>query len=446
MPASPSSHHRPLGMPKSPRSPAADPDRLAAATTAAGPRPDLADTARPATLTDLVLRQIWTQRTISRADIARHTALSRSTVSDIVAYLLTTGLVAEAGVGASSGGRPAIMLAFQDDARVILGVDIGATHVAVALTDLRGHVLAWHHRPHPVQADPDGTRALVTDLCSSCLAQWGGHPQRLVGIGVALPSPIDPQHPGRVSDLALPQWRGHHGMQKLQQTFGVPVMVDNDANLGALAEHWWGAGRGIDDFAYIKMATGIGSGHIIGGRLFRGASGVAGEIGHLAIDPRGEPCVCGNRGCLGTLVGAQALIARAKALRADYPDSLLATGALASGDITIAAIEDAALADDPLALEVVSEAARHLGIAVAGMLNLMNPSVVILGGGLSRLDDLLLRPLRETVLRRTFVSSLVASEIRATELGPRAIAVGAATLVLDSALRDPSRFLTHLTH
>ncbi len=388
-------------------------------------------------LTDSVLHLIWEERTISRADIARRTALSRSTVSEIVTFLLDTKLVLETGTGPSRGGRRPIVLEFQDDACVILGVDMGATHVSVVLTDLRGRVLNWEHRDHPVRSDPEGTGAIVVEFCRACLATWGGKSRRLVGIGVAVPSPVDPKHPDRLSTQVLPAWRGRSVLDALRGEFKVPVLVDNDANLGALAEHWWGAGRGVDDFAFIKMATGIGSGHLVGGRIYRGATGVAGEIGHLTIDTHGDPCMCGNRGCLATYVGTQALITRARQLVAEQP-----SGRLAAAPITITAIEDAALADDPVATQVVREAAEYLGIAVAGLLNLMNPAAVILGGGLSRLGERLLGPLRETVLRRTFVGSVAASQIRTGELGPRDIAIGAATLVLDAALTDPSLFPT----
>ncbi len=179
----------------------------------------------------------------------------------------------------------------------------------------------------------------------------------------------------------------------------------------------------------------MGSGHVIGGEIYRGATGVAGEIGHVAIDPHGGPCICGLRGCLATFVGAPALEERALQLLAEFPDSVLA-GTKPSID----AIEDAALAGDALALQVAREAAEHLGIAVAGMLNLMNPERVILGGGLARLGDLLLDPLHETIQRRTLVSSVAVSEIMTSELGPRSIAVGAATLILQAALADSSMF------
>jgi glucokinase-like ROK family protein len=386
-------------------------------------------------LADSVLRLIWRERRISRAEIARRTGLSRSTVTEIVRDLLRTELVAEVGTGRSRGGRRPIVLEFQDDARVILGVDIGATHVAVALTDLRGRVLAWNEATHPVRMDPEGTRALTIRLCDASIPVGKSETQQLIGIGVGVPSPVDPDDPYGLSDLVLPEWEGRSGLESLQAHYRLPVLVDNDANLGALAERWWGAGREVDDFAYVKLATGIGLGHILGGEIYRGAAGFAGEIGHLAIDPHGEPCICGLRGCLATFVGSRALVARAGALLADHPESLLA-----GRDVTIAAIEDAAIAGDRLALRVVNEAAEHLGVAVAGLLNLNNPSMVILGGGLVRVGELLLEPLREAIRSRTLVSSVAAAEIRTSELGPQAAAVGAATLVLDAALNDPRIF------
>ena len=386
-------------------------------------------------LSDSVLELLWRLKQASRAEIARRTGLSRSTVSEIVSGLLSTGLVAEVGDGPSRGGRRPILLDFRDDANVILGVDMGASHVSVALTDLRGRVLAWRHADHPVRTDPEGTAALMVDLCQACLDEYGGAANRLMGVGVAVPSPVNPRFPDRLSEVVLPAWADFDLPETLSSRFHVPVFVDNDANLGALAEHWWGAGRGVDDFAYVKVATGVGAGYMIRGEIYRGATGVAGEIGHLTIDPAGEPCVCGNRGCLATFVGSEALVRRALALREAHPES-----PLNRGEITINALEDAALEDDPLAMQVVREAAGHLGSAIAGVLNLMNPGAVILGGGLSRVGERLVVPVREAVMRRTLLTSVAASRIAASELGPRSIALGAATLVLDEALARPSLF------
>lgn len=407
------------------------------AQSSKGKMTGIAEVARPATLTDAMLRLIWQEQAISRADIARRMSLSRSTVSEIVTNLLETTLVGEAGEGESSGGRRPIVLEFEDDACVILGVDMGATHVSVALTDLRGQVLEWEHRAFPVRDDAQGTRALIAESCEQCLARWGGARSRVVGIGVAVPCWVDPKHQERLSTHVLPAWEGRTGFEALRTQFGVPVYVDNDANLGAVAERWWGAGRGYDDFTYIKVATGAGAGHMVRGRIARGAGGVAGEIGHLAIDLAGDTCDCGNRGCLQTFVGAASLVRRAQRLLPDYPDSVLH-----GADLTLGAIEDAALDDDPLAERVIRDAANFLGIAVANVLNLMNPAAVIIGGGIARMGERLLVPLRETVVRRTFVSSLATSEIVTSTLGPRGIAIGAATLVLDAALTDPSLFPT----
>ncbi len=391
--------------------------------------------ARPSALADDVLRLLWTERTMSRAEIARHADLSRSTVSELVGMLLSTGLIAEAGIGESKGGRRPIVLEFQDTANVILGVDMGATHVTVVLSDLRGQVLVSEYREFDVRTDPEGTRALIDELATTCVARWSARPDQLLGSGIAVPSPVDPRHPERLSPLVLPDWGGRNGFDALGKRFGVPVYIDNDANLGALAEQWWGAGRGFRDFAYIKVATGVGSGHVVDGKIQRGATGVAGEIGHVAIDPRGGPCGCGNRGCLVTFVGAGALVQRALTLLPEFPDT-----SIRADGLTIEQIEAAALRDDPLAVQVVAEAAEYLGIAIASLLNLTNPAAVIIGGGLTRVGHRLLGPLREVVLRRAFVSAVAASEIRHSELGPLGVAVGAATLVLEAALRDPGLF------
>ncbi len=389
------------------------------------------DPDRPRPLADAILRLIWQRKRMSRAEIVREENLSRSTVSEVVGELLPTGLIAEVGTGESSGGRRPIILEFQDDAAVILGVEMGAAHVGVALTQLRGRVLAWHTRLHPVRTDPLGTRSLVGELCDLCLDEAaGGRP--LVGIGIAVPTPVDPSKPnGGLSEVVLPAWQGRLGLDGLSSRLGAPLMVDNDANLGALSEHWWGPGQEIDNLAYIKLATGIGCGFVINGDIYRGSTGVAGEIGHLAIAPEGKQCICGLRGCLATLISTRALVDRTAELLATNSESVLAGRVLTIGDI-----EKAALDGDALARQVVTEAAEYLGIALAGLLNLMNPAMVVLGGDLAGLGELMLGPIRETVRRRTLVSQVTAAKLITSTLGTQSIAVGAATMVLKETLTD----------
>ncbi len=386
---------------------------------------------RECPLANSVLKLIWDKRRTSRAEIARLAGLSRSTVSEIIDSILRTGLIAEVGAGKSSGGRRPIVLEFQDEARCILGVDLGATHVSVVLMDLRGKVHVWKEKKHPVRTDPKGSRNLIISLCDECLKDWGGGAKRLIRIGVAVPCPVDPLNPRMLSEIVIPDWRGESGLEELQTIYGVPVHIDNDANLGALAEQWWGAGKGIDDFVYIKIAHGIGAGYILNGDIYRGAGGVAGEMGHFPIDPNGPVCVCGSKGCLATFVGRPALTKRISGLLPGYPKS-----SFHGKELTYATIVAAALEGDELALKLVNEVAQYLGIAISGWFNLMNPKLAILGGEFAGLGELLLEPLRSKVYHSTLVSK-AAVEIRTGELGPQAVAIGAATLALDAVFTDP---------
>lgn len=377
---------------------------------------------------NMVLNLIWREQQISRADLARRTGMSPSTVSAIVGELTASGLVREMGAGVSRGGRRPVLVGFCDDAYAIVGVEIGATHVGVALTDLRGKVAAFREVRFAVRDDPAGTLAQVRELIDEVVRARRVGKRRLVGIGVAVPSPVHPDTPGQLSPLLMPAWRGVDIRQFLTEAYGVPVLIDNDANLGAVAEQWWGAGARGEDLTYIKIGTGVGSGHIIRGALYRGAGGIAGEIGHLAIDPSGPPCVCGLRGCLVMLIGAPALRERAQqAWGLDAPPS-------------IAEIVTRARRGDDSARAIVDDAGSYLGIAVAGLLNLLNPGVVVLGGEITSLGELLLEPLRASVRARALAASIADTRIVTSELGARAIAVGAATQVLEAALANPQLF------
>ncbi|MCB9735400.1 MAG: ROK family transcriptional regulator [Deltaproteobacteria bacterium] len=384
----------------------------------------------------LLLNLVWRERNISRAELARRTELSRSTVSAIVADLMDTGLIGFRGAGESLGGRRPVMLGFEDDALGVVGVEMGSSHVGVVVMNLRGEPKSWRSRAHDVRDDPDGTLALMVELIREGLAEAGLAPERLAGVGVGVPSPVDPARPEVLSGLVLPKWVGYDIPARLEEAFGRRVVVDNDANLGALAELWWGAGTKVRDLAFVKVGTGIGCGHIIRGEIYRGASGVAGEIGHVVVDPQGPACMCGLNGCLATLVGARALAERA---RAGIASGRTPTG-LDAGDVSVARIVAAAEGGDALARELIEEAGRHLGIAIAGLVNLTNPATVVLGGGLVRAGEALLAPLRATLEKRTLWLALDDTEVVVSELGEREVAIGAATCVLEAALADPSLF------
>jgi predicted NBD/HSP70 family sugar kinase len=382
----------------------------------------------------LLLNLIWREQKVSRADLARRTGLSPSTVSAIVGDLERSGLVQSIGEGLSRGGRRPTLLGFCDDAFAIVGVELGASHVLVTLTNLRGQVRVARQTSHAVQRDPDGALALVRSFIDECLRAERVAQRRLIGIGVAVPSPVHPNAPGKLSPVILPAWSGYDVQAHLAGAYNVPVFVDNDANLGALAEGWWGAGRSGDDLTYIKIATGIGAGFVIRGEVYRGAGGTAGEIGHLAVDPAGPRCMCGLNGCLVTFIGSQAVRALAKERMTGE------RGRLPS----LADIVKAARSGDAAAQSIIDEVAGYLGIAVAGLVNLMNPAVVVLGGEITAVGNLLLDRLRQTVRARTLSLSVNETRLLTSNLGDQAIAVGAATLVLQAALRDRAFFPTTL--
>ena len=381
----------------------------------------------------LILNLLWTEQEISRAELSRRTSLSRSTVSAIVNDLLITGMVKEARAGVSTGGRRPIMLEFRDKASSIVGIELGATHISCVLTDLRCKVRARWSASVPVRDQPKVALEKMISGVHSVLEADGVQPSRLLGIGVAVPSPVDSRRPGELLPLIVPKWRGYNISSHLEKSFSRPVFIDNDANLGALAELWWVAAPAVKNLAYIKVATGIGAGLIIDGRVFRGSAGIAGEIGHTAIDSSGARCTCGLNGCLTTFIGTQFLLERAA-------DHTRASGSPRPAPRTLDELVDAALAGEPNAVELIRYTGRRLGIGVANLLNLLNPDTVVLGGGITRAGDLLVGAVRETVAQMSLAESISHADIRVSGLDEWGIAVGAATLVLESALHAPAQF------
>ena len=374
----------------------------------------------------LVVRALWENAEgLSRADLARRLGLSRSTVSAIVHGLLSSGLIVESHRARSTGGRRPIVLRFNDAHLNVLGVDMGSSHVTVARLDLRGRVLARTSTEHDVQHNPKTTLLLMEQLITDAIAQSD---VPILGMGIAVPCPVDADSRHHLSPRILPAWRGVQLGTWLHERFQLPIFMDNDANIGALAEAWWGAGQDVDHFAYIKVGTGVGAGYVISGQPYRGASGIAGEIGHTTVAAQGRSCRCGLRGCLEAEIGFQTVLAKAQeASGSDVP-------------LTFTQIIERAHDGDDALNSVIAEAGAHLGVAIANLLNLLNPGRVILGGRLTAAGDRLLGPLRHTVRERALSTSIDRAEILFSDLGEDHIALGAATLVVQHALREPQRF------
>ncbi len=388
----------------------------------------------------LVLDLVRQERTISRADIARRTRLSRSTISIIVNDLIADGWLRESGTGQSRGGRRPILLTFNYQAGYVLGIGAGATHLAAVVTDLDAQVIAELERPFDVAAGPIVGLPAIADIGRTVISQAGISFSDLVGIGVGVPGPLDTTRGTPVAPPIMPGWSGAPVRDRLQDDFGVSVYLDNDANLGALGELYYGAGQGVRNLVYLKVATGIGCGIIIDGEIYHGQTGTAGEIGHLMIDEDGPPCSCGSYGCLESMAGGPAIAQRARiAIEAGQPTVL--KGVAVNGNLTAKQVEQAAREGDPLSRQLYRDAGRLLGIAVADAINLLNPGRVIIGGGVSQAGELILESLRESVAQRAMRAAIGSTDIVQSALGRRSTEMGAVALVLEQAFRSPARDL-----
>ena len=359
---------------------------------------------------------------VSRAELVERTGLSRPTISSIVAELQDGGLVDEEPEqnGSNGSGRPAALVRLNRRAGTVLGIDFGKRHLRVALADLGHEVLA--ERREELAFDhkaSDGIERAV-ELIDSLLMDTHTGRGSLVGAAMGIPGPVTGPEGELGSSTILPGWVGVRAAEAMSERLGHTVVVDNDANLGALAEWTHGAGQGCTTLVYVKVSTGIGAGLIIDGRPFRGAAGTAGELGHTVVDAEGPICRCGNRGCLETLVGTQALL-----------DALQPT----HGEITVPRMLERAAAGDMACRRVIEDAGSAIGSALATLCNLINPERIVVGGDLSAAGDLLLEPAR-VALTRGAIASAAGATIVPGILGERAEVLGAIALALRESGRD----------
>ncbi|MFI5805881.1 ROK family protein [Streptomyces sp. NPDC051561] len=374
-----------------------------------------------------VVRAVRMAGSLTQAEIARSTGLSAATVSNIVRELKDGGTVEVTPT--SAGGRRARSVSLSGDAGVVIGVDFGHTHLRVAVGNLAHQVLAEESEPLDVDASAAQGFDRAEQLVKRLIEATGITQDKVIGVGLGVPGPIDVES-GRLGSTAiLPGWQGINPSEELSARLGVPVYVDNDANLGALGELVWGAGRGVKDLAYIKVASGVGAGLVIDGRVYRGPGGTAGEIGHITLDESGPVCRCGNRGCLETFTAAR------------YVLPLLMPGH--GPDLTMERVVQLAREGDPGCRRVIADVGRHIGSGVANLCNLLNPSRVVLGGDLADSGELVLGPIRDSVSRYAIPSAARHLSVLPGALGGRAEVLGALALVLsemgDSTLLDTSR-------
>jgi predicted NBD/HSP70 family sugar kinase len=363
---------------------------------------------------DAVLRLLLDGQPRTRAELIDLSGLARSTVTTRVEALLAAGLVVPSGEAASTGGRPPARFRLNPAARLILAADVGATHLSVALTDLTGEILDRRTQPLNIAQGPEVVLDAIARTGRSLLRAARRSPDDLVGTGVGLPGPVEhstgrPNHPP-----IMPGWDSYDVAGRLGRELPGPVLVDNDVNIMALGEHTTEYAD-VEHLLFVKVATGIGSGVISGGRLHRGAQGAAGDIGHIQAPGHTELCRCGNTGCLEAIASAAALATK--------------LGVGGSHDI-VALVR----AGDTAATTAVRQAGREIGTVLAAAVSLLNPSVIVIGGSLSQSGDPLLAGIRETIYARSLPLATTGLRIVTARSGQDAALRGAAILVQQRVL------------
>ena len=372
---------------------------------------------------------------LSRSALAAESGLDNKTITNIVNDLVSKRLVRAAGLSESSGGRRPELLDLDTDVHFAAGVDLGATHISAVLVDLKGNVLSRKWR----SIRPDASRQEIVEaaegFCTNLRDEAGRNGGHLVGIGFVSPGLIDRGRGVCLLSSNLPNWRDVPIKAILEESLGIPVYVDESARILVWAEKWFGLAKQSDDFACVNLGPGIGLGIMSNGRLYRGATETAGEIGHIIVDVDGPLCRCGNRGCLEAVASGLAIASQARQASERKEDTII--GQIAHGDldaIDASTVAEAARRGDRLAKQVLERSGRYLGVAIAGVINLFDPGVVILTGGLTKAGDLLLEPLLHSVRSHALPSLSERVRIEVSLLGDDASVLGATVLVLRQIL------------
>jgi glucokinase-like ROK family protein len=376
----------------------------------------------------------FTPNGISRVELSRQLNLTRAGITSIINDLQNLGIVNEVE-GQYPSGRKPIVLEINSKRGFVIGIDVGATHATILLANYAAHVIKDVEWQLNINDGPQAVLDQVDQHAQLMIKEAELAVSDIKAICIGVPGPVV-LHGGMVSEPPImPGWDKFPIENYMRSHWKVPIGVANDAELGAIGEWAYGAGRGESNLAYIKVGRGIGAGMLLDGQVYRGADGSAGEIGHFTINENGPLCSCGNRGCLEALAGGEAVARRAvEAVKAGQRTELSAirpTDTIQSRDVIAAACNG-----DLLSQQILSDAGAHLGTAIAGLVNLFNPSMIIIGGGVSQIGDLLLEPIRRTVQRRSLKMASKRLRISTALLGRRASGMGAVVQALSLVLHQ----------
>lgn len=374
-----------------------------------------------------VLTVIRDKGPIYKAEIARLTGLSNPTVIKITDELAERGLIREIGKGESSGGKPPQLLAFMPQRHYLIGVDVGTTNINCVMMDMAANIVCQYITPTIVSDPSDQVIERICEAITAVIEQARVPHSDLLGIGVGMPGLLDD---GVVLFSPDFGWERVDLMSKLRARFELPIHIHNVTRAMAMGERWFGHGTGdINSFICVNLGYGIGAALYLDGQLFYGGSGTSGELGHMTVDSDGPLCACGRKGCLESLAAGNAIAKRAARELAGGKASIISP-ANGRAELEAKDVFDAAKQGDPLAVEIVHDVAEYLGTALANVITLLDPEIIILEGGLSRAGDSFIEEIRQVVKRFQMRYAGRNTRIVVSDLGEDAAAIGAATYLL----------------
>jgi len=379
----------------------------------------------------LMLNVIREDGPISRTDIAKTTGLSGATVTKFVDNLIRAGFVEEDGYDVSKGGRKPTLLKLVPQAIFAVGVDLGASNLRAVVVNLEAKIIAKIVKK--TNADEGRARVFkrMIETIYEVVDASGAEKDKVKGIGIGISGVIDHRKGVCLFCPNIKGWENIPVKRLVEEEFGIEASVDDSSRTMALAEYWCGLTRKVENFIFVNVGVGVGSGIFTNGQLYRGSRGTAGELGHTTIDENGPRCRCGNRGCLETLVSGPSIVRRAKEALEEGVVSLISK--MSDGDlsrVTPEIVAEAARKGDKLAFNIMEKTGEYLGIGIANAVNLFNPELVIIGAGVSRAGDLFLDTVKRTVKARALHTASTSVDIKISQLGDTTAAQGAAILIL----------------
>ena len=380
-----------------------------------------------------VLRLLRDEGPVSRAELGDRLELTRPRLLAEVERLVATGLIAEAGMAASRGGRRSTLVELHPGLR-FAAVDLGASSIDIEVTNGRLEPVAAYNEPADIRTGPKAILHRVNELLAK--ARTDGAYERLDAIGIGVPGPVSFRDGVPVSPPIMPGWDRYPVREVLTSEHGCPAVVDNDVNIMAIGERHGGVAHSVDDFLFVKIGTGVGCGIYLAGGVYRGVDGCAGDIGHIQVDAHGPVCSCGNTGCLEALFSGSALARDALAAARSSESPALAERLAAGASLGARDVSDGAAEGDVACIRLIRDGGRRVGGVLATLVSFANPSMIVIGGGLAQLGHVLLAEIRSVVYRRSLPLATGNLPVVLSELGSRAGVTGAAVLASDVAFEQ----------